>query len=243
MSGDPEGILPQPICETPVAVLDFETTGLEAGYDRVVEVSVVRIDPGCPPRLALDTLVNPDRPMAATFVHGITGEAVSDAPRFEDMAGDLLRAIAGCVLAAHNVYFDLKFLRYELGRLSLFEESPHVCTMYSRPLLGLRACSLDQACVTDDIGCTPAHSSRSDAMATAALWVRYGARFRERGITTFRDLTRQGRSYKFFRSFRCRVPPPHVAVPSRQVDLKPRVATERGSREATPSLALRPWGT
>src|SRR5262245_14174544 len=61
-----------PIADTPVAVLDFETTGLRPGPDRVVEVAVVRIDPGQPPRVVLDTLVNPGRPMACTEIHGIS---------------------------------------------------------------------------------------------------------------------------------------------------------------------------
>ena len=54
------GIHDHPVVETPIAVFDFETTGLNPGYDRVVEVSDIRIDPGRPPRLVLDTLRGPD---------------------------------------------------------------------------------------------------------------------------------------------------------------------------------------
>lgn len=64
------GISSLRIADTPVAVIDFETTGLTPGYDRVVEVSIVRIDPGSKPRVVFDTLVNPARPMAATEIHG-----------------------------------------------------------------------------------------------------------------------------------------------------------------------------
>ena len=39
------GILEKPIFNTPVAIIDFETTGLTPGYDRVIEVSVVRMIP------------------------------------------------------------------------------------------------------------------------------------------------------------------------------------------------------
>ncbi|MCX7030142.1 MAG: exonuclease domain-containing protein, partial [Spirochaetes bacterium] len=62
----PKGVMSQLILETPIAIIDFETTGLAPGPDRVVEVSVVRADPGKEPVLILDSLVNPDRPMAAT---------------------------------------------------------------------------------------------------------------------------------------------------------------------------------
>src|SRR3954451_6585243 len=189
------GILSRRITETPIAVLDFETTGLSAGYDRVVEVSVVRIEPGSQPWLALDTLVNPDRRVAATHVHGITDRDVTDAPSFEDIAGDLLRALSDSVIAAHNVYFDMSFLRFELGRLLPFGELPHLCTRFTRPIIGLTACSLDEACRVDQIGHTPTHTSRSDATAAALLWMKYRDSFLERGIATFHDLTSQGRKY------------------------------------------------
>ncbi len=95
-----KGVLNKSIPKTLVAIFDLETTGLNAGTDRVVEISVVRIDPGKEPRLLLDTLVNPNRKMAATEIHGITEEDVMDAPKFEDVAGEFLRSIYDCVLAS-----------------------------------------------------------------------------------------------------------------------------------------------
>jgi DNA polymerase-3 subunit epsilon len=216
------GVFHQIIKDIPIAVLDFETTGLSPGYDRVVEVSVVRIDPGSEPRLVFDSLVNPERRMAATEIHGIRDRDVADAPRFDDLAGGLLHALSGCVVAAHNVYFDLRFLRFELDRLGLFQEVPHLCTMYSRPLLGLAACSLNEACRIDRIGFTPTHTSRSDSTAAALLWMRYRKAFQERGVLTFRDLTLQGRSYKFLSSFRCSTLPLRKEPTKRRVVLKPR---------------------
>jgi DNA polymerase-3 subunit epsilon len=217
------GVLGEIIKDTPVAVLDFETTGLSPGIDRVVEASVVRVDPGSRPRLVFDSLVNPDRRMAATEIHGITDRDVADAPRFRDLAGDLLLALSGCVVVAHNVYFDLRFLRYELGRLGLFREVPHLCTMHTRPLLGLRACSLSEACMVDQIGYTPTHSSRSDSMAAALLWMRYRDAFVDRRIFTFRDLTMTGRSYKFFSSFGFSALPSSCDETKRGTFLKPRL--------------------
>jgi DNA polymerase-3 subunit epsilon len=222
MSTGTDGISSRRISDTPIAVIDFETTGLSAGYDRVVEVAVIRIEPGSRPTLALDTLIDPDRPVAATFVHGITDEDVVGAPKFEDVAAELLQAISGCVVAAHNVYFDMRFLRYELGRLKLGEELPHVCTMYSRPLVGLAACSLHQACIADQVAFQPTHSSRTDASAAAELWLGYRDAFLERGIATFRDLTLRGKSYKFFRSFECPTLRPRSTVSNPRIGLKPR---------------------
>jgi DNA polymerase-3 subunit epsilon len=44
--------------ETPFAVIDFETTGMHPGNDRVVEVAVLRFDPGSAPRLVFDSLLS-----------------------------------------------------------------------------------------------------------------------------------------------------------------------------------------
>jgi len=97
------GILERPIHETPIAILDFETTGLNPGQDRVVEASVIRCEPGKQPRLALDTLVNPQRPMAATEIHGITDADVANAPVFADIRGEVVASLSGCALASYNV--------------------------------------------------------------------------------------------------------------------------------------------
>src|SRR5512134_1746588 len=106
-SVDP-GILGVAVGEVSVAVVDIETTGLHAGADRVVEMSVVRVDPGGQPVLAVNTLVNPRRPVAATEIHGITDDDVADAPTFADIAGDVAGAISDAVLMAYNVYFDMR---------------------------------------------------------------------------------------------------------------------------------------
>lgn len=201
MSGH-EGILDRRIDATPVAVLDFETTGLSAGADRVIEVSVVRIEPGKEPVLAFDTLVCPNRRVSATDIHGITDEDVFDAPTFVEISGDLVRSMTDCVLAAYNVYFDIKFLTFELEAAGLGAIPPHLCLMYLRPLLGLgKRCSLDDACVAHGIGHASTHVAAADALASAGLWQEYVPALKSRNVVTFGDLADLA-SYKFIQSFR-----------------------------------------
>jgi len=198
----PEGIYDQRIAETPVAIIDFETTGLTAGHDRVVEVSVVRVDPGHAPRLVFDTLVNPRRPMAATEVHGITDADVENAPVFPDIAGEVLAATAGCAVAAYNVYFDMQFLEFELSNAGISRIPPHFCLMYLRPMLGLGSrCKLEEACRNHGVERTPSHIASSDAMASADLFVKFLPEINARGVNTFGELAKLKR-YKFVDSFR-----------------------------------------
>jgi DNA polymerase-3 subunit epsilon len=196
------GIADHPVADTPIAVFDFETTGLNPGYDRVVEVSVIRLDPGQPPRLVFDTLINPRRRVSATEIHGITDADVADAPEFDEITGDLLAAISGCVLTAYNVYFDMRFLAAELDRVGVRSDCPYFCLMYLRPMLGLGSrCSLEDACRAHGITYSSLHVAAADALAGATLLQDvYFDALRLQRVETFGHLA-QLKSYKFVNSF------------------------------------------
>jgi DNA polymerase-3 subunit epsilon len=212
-----------PIDQTPVAILDFETTGLSPGRDRVVEVAVVRVEPGREPQLVLDTLVNPRRPMACTEIHGITDADVADAPEFAEIADDVLAAIGGCALAAYNVYFDMKFLTHELEQAGRDGMAPHFCLMYMRPMLDLGPqCTLGDACQEHGIAISDQHHAAADAMPEAELYRFYQSVLRERRIRTFGELAGL-RSYKFCESFELELPARDVHAGCRR--LKPRRAS------------------
>lgn len=200
----PPMLLHRPILSTSVAVLDFETTGLYPGADRVVEVSVVRIDPGQAPRLVFDTLIHPQRDVAATFVHGITDAMVADAPTFEEVAPALLHHLSDAVLATYNVSFDYPFLDYELTRAGYRHALPRLCLMYMRPLLGLGPrCRLEAACACHGIRLTNAHQTATDTLAAAKLWPLCQQAAAAQNLTTFEDLKAlKRRPYKFCDSWR-----------------------------------------
>jgi DNA polymerase-3 subunit epsilon len=195
------GISDRLIRETPIAVVDLETTGLSPGGDRIVEIAVVRIEPGQQPALVLDTLVNPGLPISATEIHGISDRDVIDAPSFTQVAGDLASALTDSVFASYNVYFDVQFVQAELTQVGINNFPPHLCLMYMRPLLGLGPkCSLTDACEAHGITYSRAHQAASDAMVSALLWQIYTPLLATRGILTFGDLAKL-KSYKFTKSF------------------------------------------
>lgn len=199
------GIISKKIIETPFAVIDTETTGLTPGIDRIVEISVVRMDPGQKPKLMLDTLINPMRPIAATEIHGLYDEDVADAPQFGDIMPTLMNALSGCVLASYNIYFDLRFLRHECTKLQVSMCPPYICLMYMIPLLQLiepdERYSLREACSMFGITCDVTHTSCSDAMNAALLLQQYFALMQENHIHTFADLACTDCDYEFLQSF------------------------------------------
>lgn len=215
------GIFDWPLTDTPLAVIDLETTGLSAEKDRVVELSVVRIDPQSQPRLLLDTLVNPQRRVTATHIHKITDADVADAPTFDQIADQLLPALAGCVVAAYNAYFDMRFLDTELKRAGQCYDFPYLCLMYTHAICGSDGRqSLAQACRAQHIKYYASHEASNDALASAYLWDSYRTRFTQIGLRTFGDY-RHFCQYKFVESFSYQ--PLAGAAPAHHgVRLKPR---------------------
>lgn len=164
--------------ETPIAVIDCESTGLHPSEDRIVEIAVLRLDEDWMGGTWWETLVNPERDPGPTFAHQLVAEDLADAPVFADIAPELFEMLDGCILAAHNVNFDAAFLRYETWRLGLpFPNYPLLDTARVGTALGQiikgDARSLTACCERAGIVVTDRHSARGDAMATGELLREY----------------------------------------------------------------------
>ena len=97
------------------AVVDVETTGL-ARDDRIVSAAVYRLDARGEVEDHWYTPVNPRRDPGPTWIHGLTAEALADAPLFEDIADEFAEHLSGRVLVAHNAIFDWSMIAREFAR-------------------------------------------------------------------------------------------------------------------------------
>ncbi len=156
------------------AVIDFETTGLwpESGH-RVVEIAVVHVDANGVIEGSWETIVNPQREIESTRLHGIRTIDIVQAPLFDDIAPRLVQLLSGRVLVAHNAPFELRFLASELARLGL--DSPLLdrdilCTMrLAKRFLPGSGRSLTDCSAAYDIDLPSVHEALADALATARL--------------------------------------------------------------------------
>ena len=99
----------------PLAVFDLETTGTDPATDRIVEISIIKIQPDGTSETKTRRL-NPTIPIPgdATKIHHITDANVADAPTFKQVAKGINDYLAGCDLCGYNlVRFDLRLLRAE----------------------------------------------------------------------------------------------------------------------------------
>ena len=104
--------------DRPVVFLDVETTGLSVSADRIVEMSILKIEPDGSQEQKTRRF-NPGRPIhsQATEVHGITDQDVADEPEFRQVAAGLRSYLEGCDIAGFGVSrFDLPLLEAEFRR-------------------------------------------------------------------------------------------------------------------------------
>lgn len=110
--------------------LDLETTGASARGDRITEVGLIRVEDG----VEVDEwsqLLNPGRSIPPQIVRltGITNQMVAGAPRFADIAAQLLERLGESVMVAHNARFDFGFLKSEFARLGITFSAKTLCTV------------------------------------------------------------------------------------------------------------------
>lgn len=105
----------------PLAFIDLETTGVNIGTDRIVEIAIVKIMPDGT-KTVKRRLLNPQMPIPASSsdVHGITDDMVKDAPTFKDVANEVKQFLENCDLGGYNSNrFDIPMLVEEFLRIGL----------------------------------------------------------------------------------------------------------------------------
>lgn len=102
----------RPLSEYAFTAFDFETTGLYAGTDRIIELGAVRFQNGTITG-EMQALVNPemDIPEQAGAVSGITQQMVAKSPLLSDTLPEFMELAGDSILVAHNASFDAGFLR------------------------------------------------------------------------------------------------------------------------------------
>jgi DNA polymerase-3 subunit epsilon len=119
-----------------LAILDVETTGAAAPYDRIIEIGLLRIENNKLVR-KFETLINPEVTISP-FIENLTGiknEELGSAPLFSDIKNDLIDLLEGCTFVAHNARFDYSFIRNEFKRIGIPYSAKQLCTVKLSRLL------------------------------------------------------------------------------------------------------------
>ncbi|MFA5405530.1 MAG: exonuclease domain-containing protein [Ignavibacteria bacterium] len=164
-------------------VCDVETTGLSPHYNRITEISLVKIQDG-EITDKFSTLVNPKQhiPREITYLTGITNEDVIDKPIFDEVAPKIINFFEdinfnNTIFVGHNVSFDFKFVSESFRRLDepiKFEvRTLCTCKLARRLLRQLKSKSLGNVSEYLGIRQDRKHRAFDDTMATAKILLHF----------------------------------------------------------------------
>ncbi len=167
----------------PVVVLDFESTGLNTGKAKIIEIGAVKLEEGIVTD-SFEMLVDPGEPVGPdiTEITGISDAMLQGQPKAEEALPKLLDFIGDAPIAAHNAHFDASLLKAELKRLDMSLSTPVIDTLsYARKLYPeLKSFRLGALCKHLNVSLKNAHRAVHDATATAHCLKRMFEETRER---------------------------------------------------------------
>ncbi len=155
------------------AIVDIETTGGLFKRDRITEIAIVLHD-GKSNIEQFSSLVNPERsiPPEISRITGITNEMVQDAPKFYEIAKQVVELLEGAIFVAHNVRFDYTFIKNEFKALGYTFTKRQLCTvkLARKAFPGLTSYSLGNLIRHFDIQVEARHRALDDTLATTELF-------------------------------------------------------------------------
>ncbi|MEZ5105930.1 MAG: 3'-5' exonuclease [Draconibacterium sp.] len=161
------------IQENLFTIIDIETTGSVFKYGKITEIAIFQHN-GQKITDSFSTLINPeiDIPQFITRLTGISNEMVKDAPKFYEVAKQIIELTEGRTFIAHNVNFDYSFIKEEYKRLGYIFNRKKLCTVQlSRKLLpGHSSYSLGKLCSDLGVIISDRHRAEGDALATVKLF-------------------------------------------------------------------------
>jgi DNA polymerase-3 subunit epsilon len=155
------------------AILDIETTGGKFDEEGITEIAIFKFD-GHQIIDRFISLVNPERDIQPFVVKltGINSGMLEKAPKFYEIAKQIIDITEGCVLVAHNAVFDNRILTTEFRRLGYNYEKSAICTVeLSQKLIpDLPSYKLGKLCRSLGIPVSSRHRAEGDAIATVQLF-------------------------------------------------------------------------
>jgi DNA polymerase-3 subunit epsilon len=155
------------------AVVDIETTGGTPIASKITEIAIIITD-GSTIKDSYESLINPEIPIPynITRLTGIDNSMVAEAPRFFEIAKDILSYLEGRIFVAHNVNFDYGHIKREFKELGYNFEADKLCTvrMSRKVFPGLPSYSLGKLCKSLGVTLTSHHRAMADTAATTEIF-------------------------------------------------------------------------
>ncbi|MAC96087.1 MAG: hypothetical protein CMC96_11365 [Flavobacteriales bacterium] len=157
------------------SIIDIEATGGNAKIGRITEIAIYRFD-GEKIVDEFSSLINPERKIDPYVqrLTGITDAMAKKAPKFHEVAKEIVTITKDSCFVGHNVRFDYSFVQSEFASLGYPFKMERLCTLeLSKKLIpGIPSYSLKKLCTSLEIPLESHHRASSDAKATVSLFQR-----------------------------------------------------------------------
>lgn len=180
-------------------VIDVETTGLDATFDSLIEISAIRVQHD-EEVSRFSSLIAADHPISSFIeqLTGITNEMLASAPPVSDVLAEFFDFIGDSILVGHNVNFDINFI-YD-----------HAMDCLGKPLTNdfvdvMRLCrnlfkdwehhTLAYVCEKFHVDHSTAHRSMADCIATLECYHHIKDHVRENNIDLAELLKKNHRQF------------------------------------------------
>lgn len=137
-----------------LAFIDTETTGLDPEIAEVIEIAIIRVEPGHQPK-HFHSRIKPERiedaHPKALEINGYAADPHKweHAPLMSEVGGLILSTLKGCTLVGHNVAFDEAMINANLKRSGFNKRIPYrkidtqILAMEHLYPLGLKRAGMD----------------------------------------------------------------------------------------------------
>lgn len=173
-------------------IVDIETTGLEPTQSELTEIGAIR-STGKELKDVFSSLIKTKKPIPAeiTRLTGIDDEMVRDFPPAAEVLAKFVEFAGSSMLVAHNVDFDIPFLKHHL-KIENDKELPNstVCTVKLSRYLLPQLPNHKLHTVASHFGLVVAnrHRAMGDAELTFQVWTKFIDLLKEQGIVHKHDL-------------------------------------------------------
>ncbi|QHW37212.1 ATP-dependent helicase [Staphylococcus ursi] len=183
------------------AVVDLETTGNQADYDEIIQIGITFVRDN----QIIDhyhSMIKTDLTIP-TFIQALTSieeEMLNQAPYFKEVADEIYTKIKDCIFVAHNVNFDLNFLKRSFKKCHIHYQPKKVIDtleLFKIAFPTEKSYQLMELAESLGIPLTQAHRADEDAYTTARIMILAFEKFKVLPINTKKQLYYLSKQLKY----------------------------------------------
>lgn len=183
------------------AVVDLETTGNQLDYDEIIQIGITFVHNN----QIIDTyhsMIRTDLEIPP-FIQALTSieeEMLAQAPYFNEVAEDIYNQIKDCIFVAHNISFDLNFIKNAFDNCNIQFRPKKVMDTLELFKIAFptdKSYQLSELAQSHNIPLTNAHRADEDATTTAKLMIKAFEKFENLPLDTQKQLYYLSKDLKY----------------------------------------------